>query len=327
MPAEATDRASASATALGILALVLWSTTFGVARTIAEDVGVVAGPACIYLAAGVLSTAVMLARRGGFARVRSLPPRYLYGCGAIFLAYMVCIYLAVGLPPRRPQVLETGLINYLWPGLTLVLSVPLLGMRARPWLAPGMAAAFAGVVLAVSQGGGVSWGGFVGNLCESPAPYVAALGAAVTWALYSNLSRRWARDAQGSAVPLFLLATGVAFAALVPVFPFRPVWSTRVLVEIAYVAVFPATLAYTFWDSAMRRGRMVLVASLSYVTPLTATIVSCLYLGVRPSWTLWLACALVIGGAVVCKLSVVEPSGPPAPPAPPEALARTEATG
>ena len=60
---------------------------------------------------------------------------------------------------------------------------------------------------------------------------------------------------------------------------------------------------------SMAFASVVLVAAMSYLTPLLATLVSCWYLEIRATATLWLACAMVIAGAVVCKLSVSEPAG------------------
>ncbi len=56
----------------------------------------------------------------------------------------------------------------------------------------------------------------------------------------------------------------------------------------------------------MRRGQMVFVASFSYLLPLFSTGIISLYLHIRLTPALWLGCALVIAGAVLCKHSVVE---------------------
>jgi drug/metabolite transporter (DMT)-like permease len=72
------------------------------------------------------------------------------------------------------------------------------------------------------------------------------------------------------------------------------------------MAVFPTILAYAFWDTAMRRGNMILVASLSYLTPLLSIIIGSMYLGVGTGWYLWTGCLVVIAGSLVCKLSVQE---------------------
>jgi len=74
------------------------------------------------------------------------------------------------------------------------------------------------------------------------------------------------------------------------------------------MAVLPGLLAYVFWEAAMRKGHMVLVAAIVYCICLLSTIISCLYLGVAMSFELWLACGLVIAGAVTCNWSIIERS-------------------
>jgi drug/metabolite transporter (DMT)-like permease len=80
------------------------------------------------------------------------------------------------------------------------------------------------------------------------------------------------------------------------------------MLELVYMAVFPTILAYAFWDAAMRRGNMILVASLSYLTPLLSIIIGSVYLGVGTGWNLWAGCLLVVVGSLLCKLSVEETS-------------------
>lgn len=72
------------------------------------------------------------------------------------------------------------------------------------------------------------------------------------------------------------------------------------------MSVFPTFLAYTFWDRAMRKGNIILVVSLSYFTPLLSIIISSLYLRVAIKANLWIACGLVIAGAVICKFSIID---------------------
>jgi drug/metabolite transporter (DMT)-like permease len=290
-------------TALGLLAIVLWSTSIGVSRSVVEKLGPLTAGAAIFTLAGVLGCLILLAR-SGFGDLRRLPRRYLLGCGGLFVAYELCLYLAIGLAAGGRQVLEVGVINYLWPGLTVLLAVPLLGRRAGPFLVPGVLVAFAGVVVAAAGRGGLSWAGFLDNLQANPAAYLLALGAAVTWALYSNLAKRWAGGHKGNAVPVFLLATGLLLLGLSTLFRHRMEWSGATLLEILFLAVFTSLLAYAFWDGAMRHGNMTLVAAASYATPILSMLVTSIYLHVAAGASLWIASALVAAGAVVSKLSL-----------------------
>jgi drug/metabolite transporter (DMT)-like permease len=298
------ERHDPRATAMGATAIILWSTSVAFIRTLSEQLGPFSTVAFAYLFSGAVSvTAARMAPRGGGGLCR-LPRRYLWGCGTLFVTYSACYCLAVGLAADRTQVLEVGLINYLWPSLTLLLSIPLLHHGARWFLLPGMLAATAGVVLATAQSGGLSPAGLWANASAHALPYGLALAGAIAWALYSNLARRW--GGEGGGVPLFLLASGLV------VLPFRFVlreassWSPRVAGEFLYMAVFVTVVAYVSWDWAMRKGDMVLVAALSYFTPLLSTLFSAVYLAVVPGPAIWVASVLVIAGAALCRLAVVD---------------------
>jgi drug/metabolite transporter (DMT)-like permease len=290
------------ATALGFVAIVLWSASVALVRSTAERLGPAGAGAIVYLLAGGGLVAARLLRGGAARALRGLSRRYLLGCGALFVGYTIAFFLALGLSSSRVQTVEVGLLNYLWPVLTLVLSVPLLGFRAGPWLWPGMALALGGVLLVTAQGTGTSWQAWLGS---ARSPLAAALGlvGAVAWALYSNLVRRWGPRDGGGAVPWFLLASGLAFlliallrAAPVPLAP-------RTLAECAALALVTG-LGYLFWEEAMRAGDHTLVAATSYLMPLLSTLVTCAYLRVAPTATLWLGCGALVAGSLVSRASV-----------------------
>ena len=293
-------------TIFGILAILFWGTTIAFSRSLTEQLGPLTAASWIYLLSGIWSCIYMISKPGGIKKTFQLPILYLIGCGALFVFYMVCLYLAVGLAFSREQVIEVSIINYLWPGLTLVFSLPILHKKAKITLIPGVVLAFSGFYLATVNSGMFSWEIFKGNFQVNYFPYLLAFVAAVSWGLYSNLVRRWAGHTEGGAVPLFLLVTGLILTAIRFMFPEESYWTPRVVAELLYMSVFPTFLAYFFWDKAMRKGKIILVASLSYFTPLLSIIISSLYLRVAVKANLWIACGLVITGAVICKFSIVD---------------------
>ena len=306
MPNSDSQGSRPAATAMGVVAIVLWSTTIAFSRSLAEEVGAIRAGACIYLLGGVLGCLYEALVRRRFVRMFRLPRPYLVGCGLLFVIYTVSLYLAIAMSSSRQQAIEVGIINYLWPGLTLVLAVPILHTKVRAAFPVGVVLALAGAAMAPLRLGDYSPAALVENLRASPLPYALAMVAAVTWALYSNLSRRWGGRMEGGAVPLFVLATGFAMAGVHLAFPEPAAWTGRAAAEIIYMAALPTLLAYAFWDAAMRRGNVVLVAAISYLTPLLSTAISVVYLSVAPGWNLWVACALVVAGAFICQRSVVK---------------------
>lgn len=292
-------------TILGLLAVLLWSSTVALGRSIAEQVGPLTAGASVYLTGGLVLAVSLAFREESLSRLRSLPRAYLLGCGALFLAYTLALYLALGLARGREQAIEVGLVNYLWPALTILLSLVILSKRARVGLLPGTVLALLGVVLVLTHGGSVSWQLLSENLAGNPVPYALGLAAALSWALYSNLTRRWTEPGSGGGVPLFVMATGLVFLLVRLLYPEDGEWSAHVIIEIAFLGVATA-LAYLFWDVAMRKGDVVLVASFSYLTPFLATAAGCAYLWVRPGVKLWVGCLLIIGGSFLSWRSIDE---------------------
>ena len=293
-------------TIFGILAILFWGTTIAFSRSLTEQLGPLTAASWIYMLSGIWGCIYLINKPGRIKKIFQLPILYLIGCGTLFILYMVCLYLAVGLAFSREQVIEVSIINYLWPGLTLIFSLPILHKKGKIILIPGIIIAFAGFYLATVNSGMFSWEVFKGNFQVSYLPYLLAFMAAITWGLYSNLVRRWAGHTEVGAVPFFLLATGLVLTTIRFVFPEESYWTPQVIVELLYMSVFPTFLAYTFWDRAMRKGKIILVVSLSYFTPLLSIVISSLYLQVAVKANLWIACGLVIAGAVICRFSIID---------------------
>ena len=293
-----------SGTILGLLAILFWSTTVAFGRRLTEQLGTLTAACLIYLLGGSLGCAYQNLGRKRRSEARTWTRQYVLGCGGLFVLYMVSLYAALGLAHDRRQVLEVGLLNYLWPTLTLIFFTAIIGLKASPLLALGVSTATVGVVLAMTQDQPDPWFSLLAGF-RLGWPHVLGVVAAVSWALYSTLSRKWAGGQEEGAVFLFMLVTGTILGTARLFVSEHTVWTWRALGELGFMAVVP-NLAYVFWDQAMRKGDIVLVASCSYLTPLLSTLTSCLYLGVTAGPRLWMGVVLVVLGAVVCRLSLSE---------------------
>jgi len=291
----------------GLVAIICWSSTVAFSRSAVERMGPVTAAAVIYLTAGLLACAPYAFSGEARRKVRALPSSYLKACGATFVAYTVSLYGAIGAATDRQQVVDVGLLNYLWPSLTLLFSVPVLGARARWFLAPGLALAGGGVVLAMTWQEPLSASRFAAAVAANPLAYGAGSTAAVCWGLYNNLSRRLAPGEGGDGVPLFLVASGMTLLVLRAAVTETSAPTGRTVAELAYLALVPTVLAYRLWDRAMRAGHLVVLACCSYLTPLLSTVLTCWYLGLPLGSTVLAACGLVVGGALVCKAAVTLP--------------------
>uniref|UniRef100_UPI0025E9BD76 DMT family transporter n=1 Tax=Arenimonas sp. TaxID=1872635 RepID=UPI0025E9BD76 len=185
------------ATAAGFGAVLLWS-SLAVLTTATPGIPPFQLLAMGFGIAGLAGCALLLRPGGpGLAALRQPPAAGLLCIGALF-GYHALYFLAL----KRAPVVEANLLNYLWPLLIVVFAALLGGTRVRAgqWL--GTALGLAAAVLVVGRGG-------MPRLEPQHAlGYAAALGAAVTWGLYSVLNRRFG-EVPSSAMAGACLAVGV----------------------------------------------------------------------------------------------------------------------
>jgi drug/metabolite transporter (DMT)-like permease len=307
-------RPSARATAFGLVSVVLWGTSIAVNRLVVDGIGLLRGPLISTLLTGTIGVAILAFRKGELAKLRRLPARYWAVCGGIFVAYTLAYNLGVGIARNGRQLLLFAILNYLWPVLTVAFSVAIFGRRVRAWFFPGLLLAAGAIVLAVvaRPDGAAGVGRILEDLRSNPLLYVLGLACGVGWGLFSNLGRKIAGASEANPIPVLFLAAGAAFAAAwllgadrLPAVVSRPAhWNAATVSALAYRVLFVDLAAYAFWDAAMRRGSQILVAAASFFTPLLSTAAIAVIHGAAPGWLFWLACAMAIGGAALCRLSV-----------------------
>ena len=262
-----------------LAAIVLWSTLATLAVRLA------AVPPL--LLAGV---SLLIGSSFGLARWRQWPMRPgvlalgVYG----LLGYHFVFFQAL----RRAPPVEANLVNDLWP-LLIILLTPLFqsGRRLRARHAGAGAMGFAGAALLVT-------GGRWGFSAEHAAGYAFALAAAVIWATYSLASSRLGTVPTGAVGAFCALSGGLA---LVLHRLLEPAYSISAGEAPYVLAMGLGPLGYAFyaWDEAMKRGDPRAVGALAYLIPLASTLLLAAFAGGRLGPGIWLAMALVVGGAAL----------------------------
>ncbi len=290
-------------TIYGLAAILIWSTGVAVVRSLTESLGPMGAAAAVYLSGGGIGVLWLLARGKLISSLRSMDRRYLLICGGLFVFYMGCYYLALGKASNRSQAIEVGLINYLWPMLTVVFSILILRLKSKTYIYPGIIFACLGIYLANTQNQPLSWPIFIANIKANPVVYICGLLAAVSWGFYSVLSRKYAGENHENVISVFMLVTGLILGGISLFLPGDRNWSTAGIWELLYLAI-STNLAYTFWDKAMRHGDIILVASLSYLLPLFSVLIATVYLKAPLTLNLVAGAVLVVLGAVLSRRSI-----------------------
>lgn len=288
------------ATALGMVGLALWSTTSGTARGLIEPLQPCTFVALTCGGGGLVLLVVQLVRHGGFRAVTRIPASFLLAGGATFVAYHTTYSLAFGLAPTREVVLQLNLVNYLWPPLTLILSVRLLQRRAN-WtlLSLGGSIGFMGAAWATLEGFDPE--ALVRAVSENGPAFLLMFVAALSWALNGNLEQKHARDGAPNGAPLFLCATGAVAAVASVAAGETPQWELASVPELIYVALGPTGLGYLLFEIGMKQGNSKLLASAAFALPITSTAFACLWLDVAAHPGLLGGCALSSAGAFLCN--------------------------
>jgi drug/metabolite transporter (DMT)-like permease len=290
-------------TGFGVLAVILWSTNIAFTRRISEAMGVFTSGTFIFLSSGIIATLFLMFSRHTLFIWKGASQRYVFGCGILFVINTVSLQIATGLAANHTQVIIVGILNYLWTALSLIFSIWIFGYKPRWFLFIGFLLALGGMWSALSQDQSI----ILRDVLPSAEPllvYGLAFIAAITWGLYSNLSRKWTKPSDTGLVPVFLLGSGILMGIFRIFIPETSTMNPSGLWQLGYMVFFPTILAYVFWDLAMRKGQIIFVISFSYLTPLLSTLISSLKLGVRITPIFFLSAGLIILGAVICRLAI-----------------------
>jgi drug/metabolite transporter (DMT)-like permease len=250
----------------------------------------------------VVGLALSIGSLVSLPRIRQwkVPARvFLVGVGGLF-GYHLLYFSAFRFAPP----VEANLINYLWP-LLIVLMAPifLAGFQLQPHHVAGAMLGLAGTFLIMTSGRlGLDWDHLPG--------YLLAAGAALTWATYSLLTRRLP-PFPTAAVGGFCLASGLISLALYALAQASagkslfPGLSAGEIFSLIVIGLGPMGIAFFTWDAALKRGDPRIIGSLSYLTPLSSTLILVLIGGKILTWITAGAMALIVSGAVIGSLDLL----------------------
>jgi drug/metabolite transporter (DMT)-like permease len=276
----------AKATSIGFTAIVLWSLLALFTVGSAPVPPFLLNALCFGI--GGMIGLVWVWRGAGFGALLGVGWKvYAFGTIGLF-GYHFLYFSALRMAPAA----EAGLIAYLWPLFIVLLSGLLPGEKLTPLHIGGALVAFAGAALIVLRG--------AVQLQASAAPGLAlAFLCAVTWAVYSVLSRRL-RAVPTETVAVFCIATAVLslLAHLALEITLWPVGAVGWFSVVA-LGLGPVGLAFFTWDIGMKRGDIQLLGVASYAAPLLSTFALVLAGIAEASATLIAAAALIAGGAAL----------------------------
>jgi drug/metabolite transporter (DMT)-like permease len=299
------------ATLAGIFAILAWSTNIAFCKSVMNELGDYQAMFLMNFFSGFIMLLLLLARFRSeyFTRLKALSIRYYAGTGIFLFLNNTLLFLAVGLATNEKELLIVTICNYLWPILIYVIKIPVfrLKVRAIPFII-SIILGIIGVVLAFSQEYTLrELLDLARSLDDNFLAYLLALLTAVSWALYSNLTRKFVTDDDFAAVPLIFMLSGLPFLYLMVSrgeFEWRVLTSLYTNIELIYTILLPISLGYILWNVAIKKGNKDLVVSLSFLIPLFSIFFISLKFAVRPGMLTWIASLFLITSAYLSYRTV-----------------------
>lgn len=205
-----------------------------------------------------------------------------------FLYYVVLIHAYDMISAQ-----EAMTLNYVWPIVLSLLSIPLLKQKMNPKALLAMLISFAGIIMIASRGDLMSL-----KLTDLKGDFLA-LSSSIAWALYWLLN---VRDKREVAPKMFLnFAFGSLYAVIaLLIFSDFQIESARSLLPALYIGVFEMGLTFAIWLAAVGLSKKTyLVAQLIFLSPFLGMIWIDRVLGEKILWTTVMGFGLIVAGILI----------------------------
>ncbi len=280
------------ATLTGMLAPLCWGTTVGLVRTITEQFGLSAGLTFLYAFIVIMLLGVL-----GFPKLGQFPKKYLlFGlpwANLCSILFCVSMYMC----QNERQTVEVGMVNYMWPCLVVLFAVIINHQKARWWLTPALLISVWGIMIVTGGERGADIKGMLHNIGQNPYCYFLAFLGAVSWGIYSNLTRRFAAGANPTILIFFIdfLIFGslwlCGFGDISGVNTFG--WLSVVIGAVALGG------GYAAWNYGIAKGNITILAVSSYFTPVLSCIFASIWIGAALSVNLIVGVSILVLGSIL----------------------------
>lgn len=253
---------------MGLAAVLIWATSASCALWIGRQVGVWQYLALGNLVGGV-GQIVLYRMMGQEVRSLFILPWRLWAVAVLgFVIYSACYATGLISATSDTQAVGVGLMNHLWPVLTVVFAVFLVpGTRMSARLGLALALSFLGLI--VASGHEI----VQARLSGSSLPYVLGGLAGICWGLYSALIARW-RDWCHDYVTApvgFLMVSAASIVICSVKGEWQPV-DMRTWLAILFLGLGPNAAGYMLWEKALHRAPATTLGLLASATPLLSTL-------------------------------------------------------
>ena len=205
------------------------------------------------------------------------------------LIYYIILFKAYTILPAQ----EAQPLNWTWPIVLSVLSVPLLNQKLSRRSLLAIIVSFMGVFIIATRGEITSL------KFENPLGVALALTSSIFWAIYWILNVRDKREPLVKLTLIFFFGT-VYCGIVVMFFDSFLVSSMRAIISMAYTGMFEMGITFLLWLKALSLARSnASVAVYANITPFLSLVFIHFIVGEEILWSSGVGLLLIIGGILL----------------------------
>ena len=212
-----------------------------------------------------------------------------------FLYYVVLLKAYELLPAQ-----EAGTLNYIWPLVLVLLSIPMLRQKITVWSILAILVSFFGIILISTHGRLLSFH------FSSPAGVLLALGSAFFWALYWIFNMKDRREEVSKLFLNFCFGFFYILLTIAILRLFRLTWSRYPLLPwqgiagSVYLGIFEMGITFILWMMALKLSSTTArVSNLIYLSPFVSLILIHFFVGEVILLSTVIGLVFIIGGIVI----------------------------
>lgn len=280
-------------TLIGFAAILTWS-FLALLSTAAGPVPPFQLAAMTFFLGGLVGASSWLFRPQAIRSLRQ--PWQVWALGVAGLCIYHCAYFFAiqSAPP-----VEVSLIAYLWPLLIVVFAAFLPGERLRAYHLAGVLLGLAGAVVVITKGGSV---GLADGIRSG---HLIALFCAFVWSCYSVLSRRFGKVPTDVVAGYCLITAVVSLVLHLALETTVTPQTTTQWMAIVILGIVPLGAGFYAWDWGCKHGDIMVLGGLSYAAPLFSVVVLLAAGYGAYHWSVALACALIVAGALLAAKDMI----------------------
>jgi len=211
----------------------------------------------------VLGVSVVLSGNGGVFRLYT--PKEWFSLSLLGLLGTYLYYLLLYLGYSKAPGMEVLVIQYTWPILIVIFSIPILKERLSYKKSTAVLLGFLGVMFVLTKG---EWQ----DIEINNAAVIALVGAgAACFALFSVLSKNVDREPLGVVTVYFLIACLASLLSMLSFSEFA-LPSSSEMMPVLLNGILVNGFSYMFWILALRSTEASYLAPFTFITPVLSTI-------------------------------------------------------